>query len=98
MSEEMTDNILPEIQKTVYLSTNVRKPCSECDGMTFEDRHDIADQIHHYLEHGYILLHIGSETTESDTGGLWHSTVAVMGFRPSSDDKQPDNKAYRFRR
>jgi hypothetical protein len=94
----MTDNILPEIQKTVYLSTTIIKAYSECDHGVFDDRHDIADQIHHYLEHGYVLLHVGAETAHNDTGGLWHSTVAVMGLRQSSDDKQPDPTVHVFRR
>ncbi len=85
----MTDNILHEIEKTVYLSSHIIRACSECSQMVFDNKHDIADQIHHYLDHGYKLLHVGEETTHNESGGLWHSTVALMWLpRLSGDDQR----------
>jgi len=67
-----------ETQKTtIYLSTNIGKSCEICRA-SFIDYHDIAREINHYLDHGYKLLHVGSETSHDDDGKPWHATVAVL--------------------
>ena len=41
---------------------------------------DLAELINHYLtQHGYRLLHTGTETSDDLDGRPWHSTVAVPG-------------------
>lgn len=41
---------------------------------------DIGQAINHYIvDHGYRLLHVGSETEHGSNGDPWHSTVAMMG-------------------
>jgi len=44
------------------------------------DWYDLGNRIQHYLDHGYKLLHVGSETSHDDEGKPWHSTVAVVGL------------------
>ena len=66
----------------VHLSTNIGKTCEHCTFWTGAgaDEHNLAESINHYIaQHGYSLLHVGTETTHSDDGGLWHSTVALLG-------------------
>jgi hypothetical protein len=40
---------------------------------------DLAEEINHYLTHGYKLLHVGQQTADGPDGKAWHSTIAVMG-------------------
>jgi hypothetical protein len=39
----------------------------------------MEEKINHVLSHGYKILHIGQETTESSRGDLWQNTVAILG-------------------
>jgi len=62
---------------TIYISTGITQSCQVCrDDIAYQD---IAEQINHYLEHGYKVLHIGEETFESDKG-LEHRTIAVLSL------------------
>ena len=38
----------------------------------------MEEKINHVLSHGYKILHIGQETTESSRGDLWQNTVAIL--------------------
>ncbi len=53
-------------------------PCAECDqGLSGYD--DFKGCVEHYIkQHGYRLLHVGTET-ENLSEGLGHSTVAILG-------------------
>lgn len=68
----------PTNKDVVYLSSDIGKSCEAC-GFDFHAWYDIGKQIQHYLEHGYELLHVGTETSHDDDGKPWHSTVAVIG-------------------
>jgi hypothetical protein len=38
------------------------------------------ESVNHYIEqHGYRLLHIGTETTDDSKANPWHCTIAVLG-------------------
>jgi len=63
----------------VYLNTNIAKQCAVCR-FSFTDWYDIARQINHYLDHGYKVLHVGSETLVNDDNQPIHSTVAVLSL------------------
>ena len=65
-------------RKAHYLSSSVTGACPEC-GAPLHDK-NIAEQINHLLDHGYALVHVGTETSRADDGSLWHSTVAVIEF------------------
>jgi hypothetical protein len=64
---------MQDVKKTVQVSSNIVKACEHCAD-------NVSAQINHYIgHHGYKLLHVGSETSHADNGGLWHSTVAILG-------------------
>lgn len=65
------------IKEVVHVSTDVFMGCRYCDERVGGD---IAPSINHYINaHGFKLLHVGTETSHSDEGKPWHSTVAVLG-------------------
>lgn len=64
----------------VYLSSDVKKGCEHCnEPIPFGDSADIGIWVNHYINHGYKLLHIGTESSWNHEGAPWNSTVAVMG-------------------
>ena len=65
------------IKRTVQIASNISSGCDHCS----EDVGDaVSDGINHYIEaHGYWLLHVGTETYQSNSGDLWHNTVAILG-------------------
>lgn len=66
------------INHVVHISTNIGTSCEHCSESIGLDRY--AESINHYInKHGYKLLHVGQETLHADNGGLWHSSVAVVG-------------------
>ncbi len=73
-----SSNLYEGIGHVVHISTNVTTGCEHC-------RHRIggnefAQSVNHYInEHGYRLLHVGSESSDDDEGRLWNFTVAVLG-------------------
>jgi hypothetical protein len=67
------------VARVVGVSSSIHGPCEVCgEPLGFKDE-GIAAKINHYLEHGYRLLHVGSDTSHADNGELWHSTVAILG-------------------
>jgi len=66
------------IKHVVHISTNIGTRCAHCRESIGGER--FAESINHYIgAHGYKLLHVGTETSHASEGGLWHSTVAVVG-------------------
>jgi hypothetical protein len=60
----------------VHISTNISTGCEHCSFRI--DGEQFAESVNHYIaSHGYVLMHVGQETTEGSSG-LWHSTVAVL--------------------
>lgn len=73
----MTQNPINSVQHVVYVSTNIGTGCEHCG--TPIGLEDFAGSVNHYIEHGYTLLHVGTETGHDMDGKPWHSTVAVLG-------------------
>ncbi len=70
MDIEQTENV-------VFLYSNSGENCRDCD--YWIDSSNFEEGINHYLsEHGYTLLHVGTETTTGSNGEPWHSTVAAL--------------------
>lgn len=62
----------------VTVSTNIGSKCTECDYWV-DGSQKFDEGVNHYVqEHGYKLLHVGSESSHGDNG-IWNSTVAVLG-------------------
>ncbi len=65
------------IKQVIYLSTGENSACQICEGsgqMNFEEA------INHYIqEHGFRLLHVGTQTSHAGRGDLWNDTVATLG-------------------
>lgn len=65
-------------QHIVHISTNIGKRCEHCPSQVGGEH--FAESVNHYVEqHGYEVLHIGTETIPDANGGPWHTTVAVVG-------------------
>lgn len=74
-----TQNYYEGIQHVVFISTDVEQSCEHCTERVGGNRY-FGESINHYIEqHGYKLLHVGSETTRDDAGTPWHTTVSVVG-------------------
>ena len=77
-----TQNYYEGIDHLVHLSNNdeLELSCEHCEyKIGTSDRLAIA--VNHYiLEHGYKLLHVGTETYRSSDGTPWHVTVAILGI------------------
>lgn len=72
------ENYYEGIKHVVHISTDTEEHCEHCD-VSF-DHEKIAESINHYIEqHGYRLLHVGTESCHDMNGDLWHSSVAVLG-------------------
>jgi hypothetical protein len=73
-----TENYYKDIKHVVYISTNIGTGCEHCDAKIGID--NFAESINHYInDHGYKLLHVGTETSHDMEGNPWHSSVAVLG-------------------
>jgi hypothetical protein len=68
-------------KRTTYLSSNVGRGCEHCGhSIGALSQGDVADSVNHYIqEHGYRLLHVGTETTHDSNGKPWHTTVVILG-------------------
>jgi hypothetical protein len=65
-------------QHIVHISTNITNSCEHC--ATSVGGEKFAEAVNHYVEqHGYKVLHVGTETIPDMNGGPWHTTVAVVG-------------------
>lgn len=72
--------MIEDTKHVVQVSSNISQSCQLCN--RFFPVHEtsiLESQINHYIEeHGYRLLHVGTETDRGDDG-LYHSTVGVLG-------------------
>jgi len=78
----MPDYNITDTKSVVKITAEVSSPCKVCNCTLsdFHSRSDIALAINHYIgSHNYILLHIGTETTDDINGNPWHNTVAILG-------------------
>lgn len=70
-----------KISKVFYLNSMIAQKCPDCDfHFNHEDSYyNIGHHINHMMSKGWILLHVGQETTHDSEGNPWHNTVAIMG-------------------
>ena len=74
----ITQNYYEGVKHEVHISTSVETKCEHCTERIGGD--DLAKSINHYIQqHGYKLLHVGTETSRDMDGNPWQSTVAVLG-------------------
>ncbi len=69
------------VKRVIALANDVQGPCKVCHQVIGTSNLD--EMVTHYLTmHGYILLHIGTETDQGDghSKELWHRTVAFLGY------------------
>lgn len=73
-----TQNYYEGINHVIHVSTNIGTSCEHCNFNIGLD--NFAESINHYIEqHGYKLLHTGTETSHDMSGNPWHSSVALLG-------------------
>jgi hypothetical protein len=74
----LSNNIYHNIKHIVSISSNVGTACEHCDfSIGLEN---FAESVNHYInKHGYTLLYVGGETSDSDSGVAWQGTVAIVG-------------------
>jgi hypothetical protein len=73
-----TENYYKGIKHVVHVSTNTLSTCEHCDTKIGLEKFD--ESINHYIEqHGYKLLHVGTETSHDTEGKPWNSSVALLG-------------------
>ena len=69
---------LQDVKEVVEVSSSFWKTCKYCSALKLSDD-SVEAQVNHYLGHGLKLLHIGTESSRTDEGEIWHSTVVVLG-------------------
>jgi hypothetical protein len=78
-----TPNPYAGVKKTVAVQSDVFGPCAECGKPTRSSGQGLTESINHYLDHGYKLLHVGTETFYDQApqieNDLQHYTVAILG-------------------
>ena len=70
------------VRRTTEVASHISRGCEHCGHMVGGGLGDepLADDINHYItEHGYRLLHIGTQTNHDNEGKPWHNTVAILG-------------------
>ena len=69
---------MQDAKRTTDVSSNIYRGCEHCGAKIGGD--SVTEGINHYIEeHGYQLLHVGTQTSHAADGQPWHSTVAVLG-------------------
>lgn len=77
-----------KINHIVHVATNIGTSCKHCSESVGIEH--FTSGVNHYITaHGYKLLHVGQQTEHATDGGLWHSTVAVLGTE-SADEGEKD--------
>jgi hypothetical protein len=69
---------IQDVKEVVEVSSSFWKTCKYCSALKLSED-SIEQQVNHYLGHGLKLLHVGTESSRTAEGQIWHSTVAVLG-------------------
>jgi hypothetical protein len=70
---------MQDTKKIVHVRTNITRGCPECGGASIGGD-DFEKSVNHLIQdHGYKLLHVGSERDDDQEGKSIHHTVAVLG-------------------
>ena len=68
-----------DIKKVVKISSDIGIGCTECSGIRI-GQENFAESINHYVQqHGYRILHIGTESTHDNEQNVYHTTIAILG-------------------
>ncbi len=72
---------MQETKQIIRVSTNISRGCPECHNAGLVGGHDNFESgVNHLIQqHGYRLLHVGSEWDNDREGKTVHHTVAVLG-------------------
>ena len=68
-------------KRTTRVASNSSRGCEHCGAsLGHGGGGSVSDDINHFIEeHGYRLLHVGTETSPDPEGHPWHATVAILG-------------------
>ena len=69
---------MSDVKEVVQVSSSFWKCCKYCSALKMSED-SVEEQVNHYLSHGLKLLHIGTESSRTDEGEVWQSTIAVLG-------------------
>jgi len=79
---------MQDVKHVVEISTNIGTGCEHCDYLVGIE--NFADGINHYIsEHGYHVLHVGTQSTPDSEGTTYHTTVALLGTNDPPPPKEP---------
>lgn len=65
------------ISNIAQVRSGAVEACSACNS-SLDATEDFAGAVNHYLGHGYMLLHVGQQTSKTEEG-VWTETVAILG-------------------
>jgi hypothetical protein len=82
MSDNDSRFAIANMRHVVQLSSDIHGPCEEC--RDYRTDANVGNAINHYLEHGYVLLHVGTQTRPNIDGEPRHSTIAIMGLKKAA--------------
>jgi hypothetical protein len=82
MSDDDPRFAIANITRVVQLRSDVHRLCEDCREFRTDD--NVGNAINHYLQHGYVLLHVGTQTTNDLDRKPRHSTVAIMGLQKAA--------------
>ena len=72
----MTENIYNGIKEVMQITPETISQCEPCVYLP----HNFADAINHYISnHGYRLLHIGSNAGPDKSGNMISDIIALLG-------------------
>lgn len=73
----MVENYYKGIKEVMILTEENFSQCETCRDLTAT----LADAVNHYLssEHGYKLLHVGTQSSLHGTGDVVHDIAFVLG-------------------
>lgn len=72
---------MQDFRRVFEIHTNAGDgPCPECSAtLSFDAGSRIDSAINHVLDHGWSLLHVGSEWARDEHGASISHTVAILG-------------------
>ena len=90
MATKVTGEAMNEVRQIKQLFSDIIEGCPvdgckgpERDGF-YSDDHLTYDTNHLIAAHGWVVLHVGQETTRDGDGNPWHRTTIVLG-EPAPD-------------
>lgn len=66
------------IKQVVEITKSLSKHCPECEWFP-QEGDDFDDRVNHYLGHGFVLLHVGEQTSHDRDGKPWREAIAILG-------------------